>query len=101
MVVKEKRGRRRYIAFEVDRRVTDEELLAALNAALSPLGIRTKMIQFDGLKGILRCRPQDKDRTLTALANRPTGDFSLVTLSTSGTLRTIRERYFKPVDRRT
>ena len=99
--MKEKRGLRRYIAFEVDRLVTDEQLLAALNSTLSPLGIRAKMIQFDGRRGIFRCRPQDKERALTALASRPLTDFVLVTLSTSGTLRTLRERYFPTVEART
>ncbi len=49
MVVKEKRGRRRYIAFRAERELSDEELLAILNATLSPRGIKVpKIIQFDG-----------------------------------------------------
>jgi RNase P/RNase MRP subunit POP5 len=95
MVVKEKRGRRRYVAFQTDRRITDEELLAALTSTFSPKGIKVpKVIQFDGHKGIFRCSPRDKDRVLEALAQRPVNVFSLITLSTSGTLKTLREKYF-------
>jgi RNase P/RNase MRP subunit POP5 len=100
MVVKEKRGRRRYIAFRSDRRITDEQLLAALNAALSPRGVKVpKVIQFDGEKGILRCPLSDKEKVLTALASRPNASFHLVTISTSGTLRTLREKYFVAAER--
>jgi len=59
MVVKEKRGRRRYIAFEVDRMVSDEDMLSVL-AGLQARGVKGKMIQFNGLRGIFRCRPQTR-----------------------------------------
>ena len=82
------------MAFKVDRRITDEELLAALTAAFTPVGIRVKLIQFDGRMGIFRCRPHEKEKALAALASRSSEPFELVTLSTSGTLRTLREKYF-------
>jgi len=97
MVVKEKRGRRRYIAFEVDRRVSDEDMLTVL-ATLQAQGVKGKMIQFNGVRGIFRCRPQDKDRALALLASRSPDQFALRTLSTSGTLRTLREKYFQLED---
>jgi len=101
MVVKEKRGRRRYVAFHTDRRITDEELLAAFTSTFTPKGIKVpKVIQFDGNKGIFRCPPSDKDRVLEALEQRPANNFSLVTLSTSGTLRTLREKFFVVEQRR-
>ncbi|MCX6651132.1 MAG: hypothetical protein NT131_05715 [Methanomassiliicoccales archaeon] len=101
MVVKEKRGRRRYIAFETDHRVSDEELLSFIISALFPRGIKApKMIQFDGRKGIFRCPPVDKDSILKALGPRPGTPFTIVTLSTSGTLRTLREKYFPDEQRR-
>jgi RNase P/RNase MRP subunit POP5 len=101
MVVKEKRGRRRYVAFHTDRKITDEELLAAFTSTFSPKGIKVpKVIQFDGCKGIFRCPPSDKDRVIDALAHRTSNVFSLVTLSTSGTLRTLREKYFVVDQRR-
>lgn len=95
MVVKEKRGRRRYIAFRVDDRISDEELLGTLNAILSPLGIKVpKVIQFDGKMGILRCSPIDKERVVSALSERSGSRQNIETLSTSGTLLTLREKYF-------
>jgi len=95
MVVKEKRGRRRYIAFRVENRISDEELLGTLNAILSPRGIKVpKVIQFDGRMGILRCPPVDKDRVVSALSERSDPRRRIETLSTSGTLLTLREKYF-------
>jgi len=95
MVVKEKRGRRRYIAFRVDSKISDAELLAALNATLTPLGIKVpKVIQFNGSMGIIRCSPLDKDKVISALTERSDPRYKIETLSTSGTLLTIREKYF-------
>jgi len=95
MVVKEKRGRRRYIAFRSERELSDAELLATLNAALSPRGIKVpKVIQFDGRMGILRCSPPDKEKVVAVLAERSDARCGIETLSTSGTLLTLREKYF-------
>ncbi len=95
MVVKEKRGRRRYIAFRAERRLSDEELLALINSLLSPRGIKApKVIQFDGTMGILRCSPADKERIVGAFAERSGPRCAIETLSTSGTLLTLREKYF-------
>lgn len=95
MVVKEKRGRRRYIAFRVDSKISDGELLATLNATLTPLGIKVpKVIQFNGSMGIIRCSPLDKDRVIAALTERSEPHYRIETLSTSGTLLTLREKYF-------
>jgi len=95
MVVKEKRGRRRYIAFRVESKISDGELLATLNATLTPLGIKVpKVIQFNGSMGIIRCSPLDKDRVIAALTERSEPRYRIETLSTSGTLLTLREKYF-------
>jgi len=95
MVVKEKRGRRRYIAFRVESKISDGELLAALNATLTPLGIKVpKVIQFNGTMGILRCSPLDKEKVISALTERSDVRCRIETLSTSGTLLTLREKYF-------
>ncbi len=100
MVVKEKRGRRRYVAFRTDQKASDEELLATLTSTFSPMGIKVpKLIQFDGSKGIFRCSPKDKDRVLNTLARSGFG-LSIITLSTSGTLITLREKYFIVDERR-
>ncbi|NLX47877.1 MAG: hypothetical protein GXY70_06905 [Euryarchaeota archaeon] len=95
MVVKEKRGRRRYIAFRVESSMSDEELLAALNVIMSRRGMKMpKLIQFDGNMGILRCSPADKDRVVMALSEGSGTQRTIETLSTSGTLLTLREKYF-------
>jgi len=101
MVVKEKRGRRRYIAFRTDREISDEQLLAELTVMAASLGIRSpKLIQFDGSVGIFRCRPEDARKVRNALAERPGDRFAIVTLRTSGTLRTLREKYIPRVEER-
>jgi len=100
MVVKEKRGRRRYIAFDTSAPASNETLLAYLMAVFTPIGVKTpKVIQFDGKRGIVRCSPIDKDKVLDALSKTKL-DLSIRTLSTSGTLRTLREKYFPIEERR-
>lgn len=94
MVVKAKRGRRRYIAFEAPPGVWTEDRLQLM---LKEEGVRRslrplKLIQFDGTRGIVRCMHLDKEGTLSLLSSfgnrmRP--------LATSGTLKALRTRYFK------
>ena len=98
MVVKERRGRRRYVAFEV----TSEELLdaeALLSAMRSLSGGRKapKMIQFDGHLGVVRCDLGDLERTKELLvASSARLGSGIRTLSTSGTLHALRERLGLP-----
>lgn len=101
MVVKEKRGRRRYIVFDTSTPASNETLLAHLTAVFTPIGIKApKVIQFDGNRGIVRCSPVDKDKVLIALSSKTGLGFSISTLSTSGTLRTLREKYFPTEEHR-
>lgn len=101
MVVKEKRGRRRYIAFRTEHKITDGELLAMLNAALTPKGIKVpKVIQFDGRMGIIRCSPPDKEKVVAAFTEPASTRCAIETLSTSGTLLTLREKYFPTTEQR-
>jgi RNase P/RNase MRP subunit POP5 len=101
MVVKEKRGRRRYIAFRVEPKLSDAELLAILNATLSPRGTKVpKVIQFDGRMGIIRCSPADKDKVISALSEGSDPRGKIETLCTSGTLLTLREKYFPTAEPR-
>ncbi len=98
MVVKERRGRRRYVAFEV----TSEELLGAealLSAMRSLSGGRKppKMVQFDGHIGIVRCDLRELAWTKELLVNAGTRlASSISTLSTSGTLHALRGRLGLP-----
>jgi RNase P/RNase MRP subunit POP5 len=94
MVVKSKRGRRRYIAVRVrEGSLTDEDLLAVLQGSLGTAHIAYKVIQFNGRMGIVRVGEKDRHRAVDALNAAPDG--KLETLRTSGTLRTLRERYFE------
>jgi RNase P/RNase MRP subunit POP5 len=96
MVVKERRGRRRYIAFNVEPRANDESILAYLRCAADRIGVKApKVIQFDGTFGIVRTSPAEKEAMIGALNGTGEG-FAVRTLATSGTLRTLRERFGKP-----
>ncbi len=90
MVVKSKRGRRRYIVIRPrdSGRMTEDALYATLNATLTRAGIRYKLMQFDGLEGIVRVLWTEQERTVQALNGEGS---ALITVKTSGTLRTLRE----------
>ena len=94
MVVKEKRGRRRCVAFETSE-VTDAETVSReIISSAVKLGVRPpKLIQFEGRRGIVRCLEPEKETTLE-LINASV--LPMKTLRTSGTLKTLRERYFGP-----
>lgn len=95
MVVKSKRGRRRYIAFRVrdGSKLTDEGLLSALNPPfLSERMKPPKVIQFNGSSGIMRVGGADHKKAVELINSG--GQGTLETLRASGTLHTLRERYF-------
>lgn len=94
MTVKEKRGRRRYVYFEsTDGTVRPhEDMLQSVINPSAAAGVRSiKLIQFDGRRGILRCALTELDMLLGAVN---ADDRPFRTLCTSGTVRTLRERYF-------
>ena len=88
MVVKSKRGRRRYIAFTVDANLTAEALAGKLKAFCSESA--PKVIQCAEGWCILRCTPKECAETI-ALMSRIYPDSK--SLRTSGTLITLRRRY--------
>lgn len=93
MIIKSKRGRRRYIAFSTEMS-TYEEMMHSLGSALRGAGIDSfKLIQYDGSKGIVRVRREDQRAAVEALG-LPTEGLKITTLAASGTLRTLRERFF-------
>ncbi len=96
MVVKEKRGRRRYIAFEASGAATAERLTSALQAIFNQSGQRTpKIIQLEGGLGIVRCLEPETKAVVEQL-NRSIGvgesEIRFRTLFVSGTLRALRSR---------
>lgn len=88
MVVKSKRGRRRYIAFVVDPSLTKESLIARFrNSAIDPA---PHVIQCSEGWCILRCAPNEREGTISSMAE--VDPFSR-SLRTSGTVISLRRRY--------
>lgn len=82
MTVKANRGRRRYIAFDVSPGTTAEGLAASLPK-------RYKVIQCAGGMAIVRC-VEDVEGCIASVRRADPGS---VSRRTSGTLRTLRDRY--------
>jgi ribonuclease P/MRP protein subunit POP5 len=100
MVVRERTGRVRYVAFRVvaPRPLARGDFLAALRQASAdrPDAPRPRLVLFDGRRGLVRCRHTAKDATIALLRGlREVGDQALVveTLGTSGTIRRARKKY--------
>jgi RNase P/RNase MRP subunit POP5 len=94
MVVKAKRGRRRYIAFETSEVNDAETVSREIITSAVRLGVRPpKLIQFEGRRGIVRSLEPEKEATLELINSAA---LPMRTLRTSGTLKTLRERYFIP-----
>lgn len=88
MVVKEIRGRRRYILFSISDGITKESLIRSfrtLDAATQPY-----IVQCIPGKVIIRCGPDEREDIISTMSRV---DPSSVSLLTSGTLRTLRDRY--------
>ena len=69
--------------------MSDEAFLGTLNISLNRSNVRYKVIQFDGHEGIVRVNGADRDSALKALTD--VGGDALITLRTSGTLKTLRQ----------
>jgi RNase P/RNase MRP subunit POP5 len=97
MVVKEKRGRRRYIAFEASSATAaNEQMFSALQALFNQSGQRMpKLIQLEGNLGIVRCLEPEM-KTVVDTLNQSIGEeereVRFRTLCASGTLRALRAR---------
>ncbi|MDY0293689.1 MAG: hypothetical protein RBQ77_03865 [Candidatus Methanomethylophilaceae archaeon] len=88
MAVKEKRGRRRYVAFRVGPRTTKEALIGKLRALRGESA--PYVVQCSSGWCIVRCPPKDVDDTVRLVTR---ADPEAESLLTSGTLRTLRDRY--------
>jgi hypothetical protein len=87
MVVKEKRGRRRYVLFTVDRSLTKDTLISALrNICSEPPYV---ILCAEGW-AIVRCSPENRD---ASVKNMNGADPSSASVRTSGTLSSLYERY--------
>jgi len=88
MVVKSKRGRRRYIAFTVDGSLTKETLIARFRT--SDLPFEPRVVQCSEGWCIIRCGPKERE---DAIAIMKAVDPKSTSLCTSGTVVTLRNRY--------
>jgi RNase P/RNase MRP subunit POP5 len=96
MTVKSKRGRRRYVYFEAvgGKPVPRENLIrSVITPAEAGKALSLKIIQFDGTKGIARCFQKDLE-PLKMLLNEKKEGTLFRTICTSGTIKTLREKYF-------
>jgi len=86
MTVKEKRGRRRYIAFSVDRGMSKTDLITRFKRSVPE---PPYVVQCGGGYAILRCSPTETDGVIAAVK---TVDPSAESLMTSGTLKALRSK---------
>jgi len=87
MAVKEKRGRRRYIAFIMSPAHTKESLIRSLR----PLSDAPPyVVQCAEGWAVVRCAPGEIDRTISIMKD---ADPSSASLRTSGTLASLRDAY--------
>jgi RNase P/RNase MRP subunit POP5 len=89
MVVKEIRGRRRYIAFTVDPKFTKDTLIPKLRSRCGP-DEAPYVVQCSKGWAIVRCPPERREATIELMR---TVDPICVPLLTSGTLITLRRKY--------
>ena len=88
MVVKSERGRRRYVVYTVPEGTRWDEVLEALSADPTPAQLKV-ICCFSGM-AVIRTEPSGLDEVGCRMHARWPGSESLIT---SGTLRTIRDRY--------
>lgn len=110
MTVKNKVGRRRYIAFRIEnpshRFFSRSEVISALNSTASARRIKAPLLTvFDAQHslGIVRVRHTEKEKAIELLNTiKKIGgrEVKVVTLRTSGTIKTLRERYNLPASKR-
>ena len=112
MTVKDRIGRRRYIAFRIEtpstRFFSRDDVINALHRRASGMKERIKtphLTVFDAARGIgvVRVKHTDKDRAIDLLNSIKKVDgreIKMVTLRTSGTIKTLRERYHLPASKR-
>jgi len=88
MAVKSKRGRVRYIAFDVSADLRKDVLIRGINS-VSPDDF-LYVVQCAHGKAMVRCSPNNREEAIRIMS---LVDPSCVSLMTSGTIRTIRDRY--------
>lgn len=102
MTVKDRTGRHRYIAFEVQGGFppSTQEVIQALRrqAQAFPREVKPWLVFMEGSKGLLRCAHTHREEAVRLLRSleAPEGLGRPVrTLGTSGTIRKARERFLR------
>lgn len=85
MVVKEKRGRRRYVAFALSSDMGKQDLISVLRGH----GAAPYVVQCAGGHAVIRCGPEEVAAVKDLMRDADPGS---VPLSTSGTLKALRAR---------
>jgi hypothetical protein len=88
MVVKSERGRRRYILFEMASELEREAVIRRVNRISD--GEAPYIVQCEKNRMIARCSPDAIERTIEMVLRMDPGSSSIIT---SGTLKTIRDKY--------
>jgi len=94
VVVRDRVGRNRYVAFLVSPPVGRARIAAALRDGPAAL----TLIEYDGARGLVRCPHTKKDATIAFLNALRIGGAMVRTTGTSGTIRRARAKYLPPHD---
>lgn len=88
MVVKQERGRRRYVVFSFEREFSKEGLISELRKKFPEN--TPYVIQTAGKLGIIRCAPKETEKIIENVKSAIPGSDSK---TTSGTLAAVRKKY--------
>jgi len=92
VVVRDRVGRNRYVAFLVSPPVGRARIAAALRDGPAAL----TLIEYDGARGLVRCPHLAKDAAIAFLNALLIGPARVSTTGTSGTIRKARAKYLAP-----
>ncbi|MDI6707921.1 MAG: Rpp14/Pop5 family protein [Candidatus Thermoplasmatota archaeon] len=102
MVVKDKVGRKRYIAFEViaARKIGKAEIVRLVASAFGKLAheINPWVVKYRANKGLLRCKHTKKEeaiKILTSIGCLGSEEIKIKTIGTSGTIKCATRKYLK------
>ncbi len=102
MAVKDKIGRRRYIAFEITapRVIQKSEIIKLIRTSFGNLAadINPWIVKYKRNKGLLRCAHTKKEaaiKLLTSIKDINGLEIEIKTLGTSGTIKCATRKYFR------
>jgi RNase P/RNase MRP subunit POP5 len=93
-MIKDRVGRQRYILFSVQGDASRRDVIRAINEAYRSIdadGDAPWLTVYTGSYGIVRCSHTKKEETIRLL-NGISNDFSLSTVQTSGTIKTLKQQ---------